>query len=1148
MKFPQFLKFFEALKFPKLKLTDWLGQLKFPNFSWNTDSSRSFYHAWKMFIGQIPRESRIIINSYQHFIVLGNPKSGKTELIRGLIEQSQDLYPFDTQYTSNPDIQFYLGPNQVIQEISFAALEDKSIYGRKKTIKLWKKLYARRDPIIIIAYDCLATQNSRDQNRLAQLIAGKASLLSEIIKKPLKIRIALTHLDQIPGYLEFARFLKQENLTFEINLATDFESNALEASLKQFFENYITLMLTASANRDFNKMLSFSKEMPSYFLSVEEFLRAIVSRISFANSIELDTLSFTTNQESSTSFNAFQWYRLPSMEIFFRYPLLKHQIAASIILLFLVSPLFYFYYIENKELDLSKNGLDQLKLHNIEKFEEEIIPTYVDTFEKRDHGILAYLRPNFFGEQIQNSSNRLADRMRIRYIEQEYRKAVLENEGDLKCIYFNAIFVATSKNDMGKFILEHSNKIASTLNLDENILKAYIHSCHTVNESQNAIFDFPKANPFIPFTSFNPWADFFNKIEDLSDQQIYGEENFEDIVRQSITLKAAVERLLKDPLIHPVASMLEEEKGIDETNQNIQVIRWIGENSACLLNFFQFIQESATVPVEIENMNIAQFFAKIKQMSAIKDKQNQTYNFSSIGGKPRFFHSKLWIDLVVAHNVEKAIQKYIILNYNSGGEIFFRNTNEAQEPAQPFFYGYFPYFPQKVTIPGRYTQLEYENKVRSTAEKLAHWIDNLSVNPEDKKRFTTFLVHEVIDYVKKYENHYSKYFEQCTIQNVSLNKLKETLKEISLDSSSFLDFLKFMRHQTSAFSGPVINLKNINDLNYFDFLNHILTVDKDEAPYAKYQKLMSELALELDRDLSNVENEPYPLQPYLSNIAKVGADILQNNPNSYSNKVNECLIEIGVPENYRSVFFKPIQQLYKLAVPDLKKCIEKNWAARFEPTINELLTKFPFNFEGSETISVEELEAKLNPNSNFYKSLKEVMSSCCKNNEGTWSQIESEDLKLNEEILVKLNQVQRITDLLWDKEGKCQAINLNIQAVPFRNDSEANPIVVLSYFVLGNQSIRNLNQIPTWQPLKIEWWKKNNSSVGVELMSKYTNSKSYKSLQKIDFDWSFFELLKEQNTQEGNIFTWNIKGDSSENYQVSFAFDKNPKTILMSAK
>lgn len=1139
MKFP---------KLPKFKIPKWLSDLKFPSLFQTSESSRSFYHVWKRFMGQIPRESRPTINSYQHFIVLGNAKSGKTDLIRGLIEQSQDLYPFDTSYTSDPDIQFYLGPNQVIQEISFAALEDKSIRGRRKTIKLWKKLYVRRDPIIIVAYDCLSTQKDdlRELNRLAQLIAGKVSLLSEITKKPLKVRIALTHLDQIQGYLEFARFLKQENLSFEINLSSDFQSNTLETSLKKFFEDHVTLMLTSCSNRDFSKALSFSKEMPTYFLSIEEFLRVLVSRVSFANCIELDTLSLTSNQESSTSFNPFQWNRLLSMEIFFRYPLLKHQIASAALFLVLVTPLIYFFFIERKELSLSRKGIDQLNLLQFKKFEDKLIPSYVKTFEDRNNEWLAFIKPSFFGENLESTSNRLAERMRKHYIEKEYRKAVLENKGDLKCLYFNAVLHATSDNNLGKFILEDSKNIADALNIDENILKAYIHSCHTINEADNEIFDFVKVNPFMPFTSFAPWLNFFNKIQELSDQQIYGEQNFEEIVNESQKLKTAVNRLLTDPLTHSIASMLEEEKGTDNSNENVKVIRWIGDNSQSLLNFLQFIQESSTVPKEIEGMNIAQFFTRIRQMSGIKDRENQTYNFT-LDGHLFTFHTKLWIDLVIAHNVERAIQKYIVINNNSGGTVFFKNINEAPDPIQPIYHGPFPYFAATVAIPGRFTRLEYENKVRATAEKLAHWLDSLAINPEDKKRFTTFLVHEVIGYVQSYGSQYDKYFEQCDIQNVSVQNLKAILKDLAQDSSSFHDFLKFMSYQTSAFSEPVITLKNMKDLNQFNFLNTLLTVDNDEVPYAKYQKLMAELAKDLDKDPQDMAIEyPYSLQPYLTSVAKISSDILQNSPQSYTNKVSGCLDDLGVPKKYHAVFLKPVNQLYKLGLKDLKRCIEHVWSVDFETKIDSLLAKFPFNPEGTETLTLEEVENTFNPNSPFYKTMKEVMCACCLNNEGVWIPLDSQYLQLDETIFVKLNQVQRIANLLWDKGGVPQPINLTIQSIPFSNGPNDNPIIVLSYFVAGDQSVRNLNQTPAWQPLKVEWWKTDNCSVGIELMSKYTNSRSYKCTQKLSSQWGFFELLREAHTEDGLNYTWNVGEDAnSGNYSVSFSFQKNPKTLLI---
>lgn len=1139
MKFP---------KFPKFKMPKWLSNLSISNLFQKYDSPRAFYHVWKKFLGQIPRESRPTINSYQHFIVLGNAKSGKTDLIRGLTEQSQDLYPFDTSFTSDPDIQFNLGPNQVVQELSYPALEDKSIKGRRKTIKLWKKLYVRRDPIIIIAYDCLSTQkdNLRELNKLAQLIAGKVSLLSEITKKPLKVRIALTHLDQIPGYLEFARFLKQENLTFEINLSTNFESNTLELSLRKFFEDNINLMLTSSSQKDFSKMLSFSKEMPSHFVSIEEFLRVLVSRVSFANSIVLDTLSFTSNQESSTSFNPFQWTRLPSMEIFFRYPLLKHQMASAALYILLAAPLFYFFFAEKREFNLAQKGVDQLNLLQYKKFEEKLIPAYVKTFEDRNNDLIAYAQPDFFGKKLEGAKNRLADRMRKHYIEKEYRKAVLENKAELKCLYFNALLHATSDNNLGKFILEDSKNVAAALNINEKILQAYIHSCHQISEEDNALFDFVKVNPFVPFTSFAPWLHFFTKIQELSDQQIYGEQNFEEIVTESKKLKTAINSLLNDPLTHQIASMLEEEKGVDNVSENIRVIRWLGENSHSLLNFLQFIQESSTVPVEIEDMNIAQFFTKIKQMSGIKDRENQTYNFT-LDNQLFTIHTKQWIDLVIAHNVEKAINKYIMLNNNSGGAIFFKNTNESQFPLEPVYHGDFPYFVTKVSIPGKYTRLEYENKVRSTAEKLAHWIDTLAVNPEDKKRFTTFLVYEVLGYLQNYNNQYDNYFQQCDIQNVSLPKLKRVLREISQDSSSFHDFLMFVNHQTCAFSDPVISLKNMKELNQFDFLNTILTVDKEEAPYAKYQKLMAELAQDLDQDLALSHSDSQDFSSLnLTCVARVSSDILQNNENSYLRRATDSLNDLGVPNRYQSVFLKPIYQLYKLGVPDLKECIERVWSTNFESKIDSVLAKFPINPNGAETLSLEEAESTLNPNSLFYKTIREVMGTCCKNIGGNWVPLDSQELQLNDTIFVKLNQIQKVSDLLWDSSGNPQPLKLTLKAVPFTNEPNANPIIVLSYFVLGDQSLRNLNQTPTDQPLKLEWWKMNNCSVGVELMSKYTNSRTYKCNQKLDSEWGFFELMKDAHTQDGNIFTWSLEGDQgTENYIVSFSFDRNPKNLFL---
>ena len=355
MEWPKFLKF----KIPKL--------FSLPEFPKIFQKKLSFYRAWKRFTRQIPPESRSIAKSYQHFIVMGKEKSGKTDLVQGVIEQCQDLYPFETTYTAMPEMQLYLGPRQVIHEMAFSTLEDRSIKTRKQVIRLWKKLFANRNPIIVIAYDCVS-QDLREINKLAGWIAGKITLLSEIGKQPLKIRLALTHLDKIPGYLEFARFLKQQNITYTLPLTSNFESNFLEEQFKKFSEEHLPLILTTVSKDDYLKILQFIKEMPEFFPAIEEFLRALTTRVSFKEAIELDQLALTSHQESTTAFPLFQSSVAPSIPLFFRYPLLSHQLTAACLLVASLGFVITTYSHVRSQFLLVQNGIETLDLLQLSTF------------------------------------------------------------------------------------------------------------------------------------------------------------------------------------------------------------------------------------------------------------------------------------------------------------------------------------------------------------------------------------------------------------------------------------------------------------------------------------------------------------------------------------------------------------------------------------------------------------------------------------------------------------------------------------------------------------------------------------------------------------------------------------------------------------
>src|ERR1700687_3148510 len=109
--------------------------MKWPKFNFNLSKifqrkpgeikPTNFYRVWKKFISHIPREFRSPIKQHQHFIVFGDEKSGKSELIHGIVEQSQNIYPFEVEYSKDSNVQFFLGPKQLIQELSVSTVKDR---------------------------------------------------------------------------------------------------------------------------------------------------------------------------------------------------------------------------------------------------------------------------------------------------------------------------------------------------------------------------------------------------------------------------------------------------------------------------------------------------------------------------------------------------------------------------------------------------------------------------------------------------------------------------------------------------------------------------------------------------------------------------------------------------------------------------------------------------------------------------------------------------------------------------------------------------------------------------------------------------------------------------------------------------------------
>ncbi len=1129
MKWPKF-----NFSLPKIFKAKTSGEVK----------QTSFHRVWKKFLSQIPREFRSLAKQHQHFVVLGDGKSGKSELIHGIVEQSQNIYPFEVEYVKDQNIQFYLGPKHLIQELSISMVKDRTIPVRKGLIHLWKKLYSKRPPLVIIAYNCWSSvaDDVRETIKAARVIAGKLSLLSEITKEPLQIRVALTHLDKIEGYVEFAGFLKQHNIPFEIPLITNFESLALTNALSAFKKKYISLILTSISANDFLKVLKFFDELPKYFVDLEEYLRALTTG-NISGQLTLEKLTFTTKIEPCTSFPSFGWTAPPSNSIFFKHPMLGHQIASAAVFLLCTGLVTNNFLRDRQRIKLAETGIDSLVYLQPNVFIDEVVPQMEDLSEHRLKVAYLPILPQFYKQQMQKTSSNLAMRIRKHVLEPKLRKLLLQDKQEIPTLYMLGLVYATKENRLGVKILKDIADWSSALHLDEKLIRSYISA--NLDNSQNRIDmeHLDKINAVVPLTSSAPWIDFLSRFQDIVNQPVFTGHNFESLRKEATILLEEFRRIKSDPHAFMICNVLSEihERMLSDFARNIQILGWLNENSEKLEAFLAFVCHSCPSIPDVSNHNISQFFAKVKEVALLKEQENRSFDFMLAGQKFSFQTAK-WVDLSVAHVIERLIQNYIVANNDTQGDIFFKNTPPIPSLVVESYRNEFPHFKEPIVIEGRYSRLAFEKNVRYTTESLLALLNSLPINEEDRERFKRFVQQEVVSYTKQYQREFERLYAACDIKSACLEDVKDILTKISAGASSFHHFLNTITHHTELFSNPPECLKDLEGMNHFDFLRDLMSkVKNKKSPFENYQGLTKQILTLLSQQneiktYANVTN----LEEALTPAGCMALSILRNDPDSFLNQITEELTNAGVPQNYHNLFVAPLMQVYHLGIKDLKKGIARVWADSLKPQIDHLLAKRPFNDESLFVSTFEEVKKVTNPTGKFWGLIQQIIGPASTISNGYWMPKRGCDLQLDSAFYLAVNRLTNISNTLWDNDGNPQTIKLNIQSLPFEVEDKSDAVPILSYLVTGNETFHNFNQSPSWHPIQIEWWKENSSTVVLELTNK-NDSRSYRDEKVLNTPWSFFELLKKAKSTGQNTWQWELASQVGEKTShVALKFEENP--------
>ncbi|MEN6318098.1 MAG: hypothetical protein ABFD82_05025 [Syntrophaceae bacterium] len=1134
--------------------------------------SSSLTRIWKDFLKEIPWAVRPAVMVYEHFIVFGESSAGKSALIDNYTDWQGHARQFYPSYTTNPLLQIYLGTKVLVQEIPASLLNDTSEYARRAFLKLWKRLFKRKDPTVVVVLNSVALQTDEPEyleylKQKAQIIRGKINLLSRIRKKPIKVRIALTHMDQIDGFLEYSQFLIQNNIPFKLEFSSKDDLVNISGCLEPY-EEHLTRALTSLPADDYLKAITFLRQTPKLFQPLSVFVKFLQNPDPLSREPEVTGLYLTSQTEEKVPvLNPF----VPSLttkEIREFDPLFKHRVAAAVIS---IAGIIYFgasYLFERNLVNERYREMAMLEFSPPVRYDHKLHRLLPSVY--REQHPLVRLLPDFFTQANREITRRCVENIRKFYLlpalerfsaaakaegtvssmstidsrEQKYNRKVEDTQD--KVLYLLGLMYATEDNELGKLVHSNLTSWSGILDMPVTLIEDYVNnntSFWSVSLDEKKLnYRHSKGIADVP----REWMVYFNEIYGFVQQQVLTKVDYEKLQKETNYFLGIIRQLELYDLSAQIAELLKKESltGIDFeviAKQDSQL------RQEPLKNFLNFIKNSnLSYPEVTDDLRLPALYENLKIIANFKgyegDKDLQ-FNFL-FGGQEFKFSALQWNDLMNRSRITLFLRDFISRHKRHEGLLFFSSDREFDDLIMnPSNDGRF-LFMGRARVDGRFTKDAIEKRIKPIVTELPVFIENLAITQKDKSAFSNLLFKEVETYGRRYAQYYRKYYMEFDIKAASPGALRYVLSQMVLPSSPLMEVLLTIRDNTQIDPGknPYL-IALMQKLAEFDFIKRLMSEQKGAfTELDKYKALLDQMQMDMQEQAPVAKKEKDEtitiLKDKLTPLGRISVAIYRGEQDSYLNLVKLWLNSVGVPVQWQDIFLAPIWQAYFLGMTEVETDIGKIWSELRQSDIYPLYNKFPFEITSSEDISIEALKNATSPTGHFWQSFQKMLAPFCIEGSGSWRRRAGpfDYPKLPTNMLSTINTMAKLSSLLWDKDGKDRPFEFMIKPSPLPQARPSEPIAVLSYLNAGESSVLGFNQQPSWKKLKINWQNQSKASVGVEFTTRDRTSRVKRSIEVPNSNWSFYHLLlkteeyaaasKFFDSSRGAKSAWIFSGDS----------------------
>lgn len=1095
--------------------------------------SRRLEHLYKPFYRRLPRHAR----HFPTIIVMGEAGAGKSQLIDTHVDWRGQTHQYLPGAAQGDLVQLYLGPDAIVHELSAQLLHDTSAGARRALSKLW---HLGRGPAVVIiavsAHD-LAAPRPDALRGLAQLVRGKLRILAA--RRPVELRVCLTHLDQVPGYHDLAYNLGARLRGLALDLGTADEVAAqLEAQL--------TRALMRQRPDAFRRMVGFCQAFPARFAALAPFLRSLCGDEPFAPRYRVDALCLSApgrDAQVGTPFSVSRAAVIHGMRVSRRrHVMASLALGSAMVASLLGVGLWHGDHVRDAEraviaLERTTAGQSGIGIDGTPAVDaaERAAAGSIARLQQTEHLLLDHT----FTPRKQRLRERFLDAMRRAYLLPRVRAGA----DRIELLYTVSLLHAARDTALGELVLSESSRWAEGLDIPERAVIDYV-----------TLSDRPWTSPVtLPPDATEPaafdtaaWRAY---LADL--QRLLGQERITpaelDALRARTPLLGQSDEL---GVLSEAAALLEQDPQLQGLVASLPVQRrrsaWMREHHATLATITERVRRARLDVPPARGWSLSRLVDEL----ALQTGPAGPYPLHelSIDGETIAIDEGAWVALIARSRAGLLLDDFLADIAATERSPFFvpdaalPDEGASVEPGQG---------PQRA-IRGMYTRAAFERYVAPALAPLSAGIEHLPLGARDRVRLERLVRDGIEAYAREYGKELRRYYRSVAFEASSPAMLAPALASLIEPASSLERFLRTVAHQASldlgdsAYEAPMRQA-----VSRFEAVVALMVEDADgNLPQLEpYKQVVAALlphveAAAVGAGVGSEEAEGLEL----STLGALALEAIQAPDKDQAAIVRQWLSSVGIKGSRQDPFLEPVQRVYGLGRANIEAEVARAWRDVVFPEVADLVMGFPFRRYARHDISVAELEAVLRPGKEpgrFWAVFHPYFDAVCvRDRKGRWKMRGRLDAPRG--MLLLADALARVSDTLWDGDGNRVALSLRVTPRPLPVGSVNGRMATRAYLRADSNSVFAFNQRPRPEKLEIAWWEQTSASVGVVLSAPDGDGGDEPRAIDMAGEWSFYKILRKAVISSEDMATWQIpvtRGSRRE-IAVRFGFEKDPWALF----